>query len=248
MVVYAAFLLFVTLFSSHGWGATNEKSSVITEVGKDVKQGVESLIDWDLRHAIDYNISNGTCFYDAKAGFNAIGPSGYIRTRVSDIHPIHVSLPSLDIGCGGIDYSFGAINIASGSELVDAMKNIGINAATHAFLLAVVTISPEVKDVITTVQHWANQLNAININSCEIGSSLVESVWPALENSKQYICSNLASKHNQFRDRISARHGCSGYKGKLEETLAQKGMQEAKTYDLLEVDPTRRTAFKDFLS
>ena len=207
--------------------------NVYEDVVEDVKSQIADQASWDLENQVDYNISSGAIFYDAKVGLNLIGPSGSIRTRVSDLNPIHISLPSLDVGCGGIDYSFGGINIASGKELVDAMKNIGINAATHAFLLSLVTISPEIKDVIANVQHWANQLNSININSCEIGSSLVESFWPASENTKQFICSNLGAKHHQFRDRISARHGCSGSGGEIAKKLANRGMEEGKTREFL---------------
>lgn len=209
------------------------ENSTLNAIKGDLQAQLNDLTKWDLRNDINYNVNHGACFYDQKAGLNLIGPSGYIRTRVSDIQPIHVSLPHLDVGCGGIDYALGGINIASGKSMYDALKHIGINAATHALLLGMITFSPEIKDAVATVQHWANQANSMDFNSCEIGSSLVENLWPASENTKQFICSNLGAKHYQFRDRISARHGCSSNSGALEKQLAQKGLEEAKSQDLL---------------
>ncbi|MCB1073687.1 MAG: conjugal transfer protein TraH, partial [Chlamydiia bacterium] len=138
---------------------------------------------------IPANISEGDVFYDDVIGVNFLGGSGFVRTQVSDINPIHVSLPKLNVGCGGIDYTMGALNIVSKDEMKKALLNIAKNAGTHAFLLALETTSPLTAGVMSKVQHWSNQLNAININSCEIGSSLIEGIWPRSEEATQYICS-----------------------------------------------------------
>lgn len=157
---------------------------------------------------IPANISEGDVFYDDVIGVNFLGGSGFVRTQVSDINPIHISLPKLNVGCGGIDYTMGALNIVSKDEMKKALLNIAKNAGTHAFLLALETTSPLTAGVMSKVQHWSNQLNAININSCEIGSSLVEGIWPRSEEATQYICSQTGAKEGLFSGLIEARHGC----------------------------------------
>ncbi len=154
------------------------------------------------------NISEGDLFYDDAIGVNFLGGSGFVRTQVSDVNPVHISLPKLNVGCGGIDYTMGALNIVSKDEMKKALMNIAKNAGTHAFLLALETTSPQTAGVMSKVQHWSNQLNAININSCEIGSSLVEGIWPRTEGTSQYICSQTGAKEGLFSGLIEARHGC----------------------------------------
>ncbi|MBF5059070.1 conjugal transfer protein TraH [Candidatus Neptunochlamydia vexilliferae] len=154
------------------------------------------------------NITEADTFYDDVIGVNFIGGSGFVRTQVSDINPVHISLPKINVGCGGIDYTMGALNIVSKEEMVKTLKNIAKNAGTHAFLLALETTSPLVAGTLAKIQHWSNQLNAININSCEIGSSLVQGIWPRSEEATRYICSQTGSKEGLFSGMIEARHGC----------------------------------------
>jgi len=91
---------------------------------------------------IPANISEPEAFYDDVIGVNFLGGSGFIRTQVSDVNPVHISLPRLNVGCGGIDYTMGALNVVSKDEMVKTLKNITKNAATHAFLLGLETVSP----------------------------------------------------------------------------------------------------------
>ena len=58
------------------------------------------------------------------------------------------------------------------------------------------------------IQTWANQLNAININSCEIATSLVQGAWPKTQSASSYICEHAGSGTPIFRDLIDAKHGC----------------------------------------
>jgi conjugative transfer pilus assembly protein TraH len=157
-------------------------------------------------------------------GVHFLGGTGTVRSRVYDINPIHINLPTFSAGCGGIDYTMGAINIASKDEMIKALKSIMSNAGSYAFLLGLEVVSPMITDVTTRIQDWANQLNSININSCEIGASLVQGVWPQSEASKQYICQNVATNIPQFKDLIETRHQChkdGGFQGKIAKQAAQ---------------------------
>lgn len=169
---------------------------------------------------IPANISEGDAFNDDVIGVNFLGGTGYIRTQVSDLNPVHVSLPRLSVGCGGIDYTMGALNIVSKDEMKKALLNIAKNAGTHAFLLALETTSPLTAGVMAKVQHWSNQLNAININSCEIGTSIVEGLWPTNTKASEYICAHAGAREGVFGGLIEARHGCRDAKNKMtQETI-----------------------------
>jgi len=155
-----------------------------------------------------HNISKPIAYFDSEIGLNLIGGSAYIRNEVTDINPIHASLPSLSIGCGGIDFTGGALNVVSGENMKKTLKNITKSAGTHLFVLALEASSPIESSVMARLQHWQNQLNSININSCEIGTSLAEGLWPKGTSASEYICAQASEKQKFFADRIEAKHGC----------------------------------------
>lgn len=167
------------------------------------------------------NIVSNTTSSDSinsQLGVHYLGGHGTVKSGVVSTNPIHVSLPTISAGCGGIDYTMGAINIASKDEMKKALKSIASNGTSYAFLLALETASPQVGSTVKSVQHWANQLNAININSCEIASTLVQGAWPKVQGASQYICSHTGTSNGLFKDLIEARHGCRDDSKKTEET------------------------------
>ncbi|MDN3509526.1 MAG: conjugal transfer protein TraH [Candidatus Neptunochlamydia sp.] len=161
-------------------------------------------------------------------GVHFLGETGTVRSRVYDVSPIHINLPIFSAGCGGIDYTMGAIDIASKDEMIKALKSIMSNVGSYPFLLGLEVVSPMITDLTTRIQDWANQLNSININSCEIGASLVQGVWPQSEASKKYICQNVATGIPQFKDLIETRHKCHEDEG-FQDKIAKKA---AKNTDL----------------
>ena len=137
-----------------------------------------------------------------------LGGTGVVRTAVYDVNPIHTSLPSISAGCGGIDYTLGGINIASSGEMKKALQSVLSDGIAYAFLLSIETVSPVISSSMKQVQTWANQLNAMNLNSCEIGSSLVQGMWPKSQRASAYICEHAAPTQKLFKDMIEAKHGC----------------------------------------
>jgi conjugative transfer pilus assembly protein TraH len=159
-------------------------------------------------------------YLNSNLGVNFLGSSGTVRANVYDVNPIHVQLPSFTAGCGGIDFTLGGINIASKDEMKKALKSIATNGIAYAFLLGIETVSPVISSTMKQIQTWANQLNAININSCEIATSLVQGAWPKTQRASSYICEHAGSGTPLFRDLIEARHGCREAP-KRETTFAQ---------------------------
>ncbi len=158
-----------------------------------------------------YNVSSNTSTpesINSELGVHFLGGGGTTRTSVYDVSPIHISIPKFSAGCGGIDYTLGGINIASKEEMKNALKSIASNGAGYAFLLGMESVSPIVASTMKQIQTWANQLNAININSCELGSSLVQGVWPKEQRASSFICEHAATKNPLFKDLIEAKHGC----------------------------------------
>lgn len=169
-----------------------------------------------------YNVTTNASTPDqinSELGVHFLGGGGVARTNVYDVSPIHISLPKFSSGCGGIDYTLGGINIASKEEMKKALKSIASNGVGYAFLLGIETVSPVVASTMKQIQTWANQLNAININSCELASSLVQGVWPKETRASSYICEHASTTNPLFKDLIEAKHGCRDDPAKKEKAF-----------------------------
>lgn len=183
------------------------------------------LADFDkqINHFFDqFNVvSNNTdpSLFHSQAGVHFLGGQGSVRSKVYDVNPLHIQMPSFSAGCGGIDYTLGGINIASKDEMKKALKSIASNSIGYAFLLGIETVSPVISSTMKQIQSWANQLNAININSCEIGSTIVQGVWPKTQRASAYICEHASTTNSLFTDHIQAKHGCRDDKSKRTEAI-----------------------------
>jgi len=170
----------------------------------------------------NFNIKANTSspdYINSQLGIHFLAGGGSVRTGVYDVNPIHTSLPSISAGCGGIDYALGGINIASKDEMKNALKSIASNGVGYAFLLGIETVSPVVASTMKQIQTWANQLNAININSCEIATSLVQGVWPKNQRASSYICEHASTNDSLFKDLIEAKHGCRDDRSKRQKIV-----------------------------
>lgn len=160
-------------------------------------------------------------YINSQLGVHFLGGNGAMRSPVYDINPIHTSLPNISAGCGGIDYTLGGINIASKDEMKNALKSIASNGVGYAFLLGIETVSPVIGSTMKQIQTWANQLNAININSCELASGLVQGVWPKNQRASSYICEHASTHDPLFKDMIEAKHGCRDDRSKHQKIIEQ---------------------------
>lgn len=186
-------------------------------------KGFSSSFEKKIDHFFDtFNVVSNTSsseFINSQLGVHFLGGSGTVRQPVYNVNPIHISLPTVSAGCGGIDYTLGGINIASKDEMKKALKSIATNGASYAFLLGMETISPVISSTMKQIQTWANQLNSININSCEIATSLVQGMWPKTQRASAFICEHAATSNSLFRDHIEAKHGCRDDQAKRKETV-----------------------------
>lgn len=83
-------------------------------------------IDFEVEKFFDkYNTVKNTTSPDtinSQLGTHFFG-GGTVRTNVCDVNPVHISLPSISAGCGGIDYALGEINIASKDEMKQLLES-----------------------------------------------------------------------------------------------------------------------------
>ena len=112
------------------------------------------------------NATNPTAYQGQSAGFYT-GGSLYARDTVRNYQLLSVNLPSVTAGCGGIDAFTGSFSFINSSELVNALKNVANNAVSYAFMLGLETMTPEIANEMEYFQSMANNINQMNVQSCE---------------------------------------------------------------------------------
>ncbi len=75
--------------------------------------------------------------------------------------------PSLNAGCGGIDFFGGSIGLLKREELVQMGRNIAAGAAVYAFNLAVESLCPSCAQTMSWLQDKLDQFNQLVSASCQ---------------------------------------------------------------------------------
>lgn len=176
------------------------------------------LADFWNRSSRAANVTRPSNYLSSRAGYVSLG-SLYLRSGSRNSNIANIRLPSVRAGCGGIDIFAGAFSFLSAEELIALMEAIMANAAGFAFELALESMSPAVQEVVGKLRDLAQQVNSMNINSCESGQLLVSSLWPKTDAASQHICQSIGTMTGLVADRAKARHGC-GTGGDHTSTLA----------------------------
>lgn len=165
------------------------------------------------------NVTRPQAYQGQMGGYVTLG-SLYVRTRPRNASMMHVQLPSVRAGCGGIDIFGGSFSFISRDEMIYLMEAIMQNAASFAFELALESLSPAVAEQVSKLRDLLQEVNAMNINSCEAGQMLSGSLWPKMDGASQHICQTVGGMNGKFADAVARRHGC-GTGGQQNETLRE---------------------------
>ena len=172
--------------------------------------------------AMDFK-SNITAPYQAQSvGFYS-GGSLYARSQVRNQSIANINLPKVTAGCGGIDLHMGGFSFIDSRQIQVLAKEIMSNGLSYGFSLALETVTPLIANNFKDWRNVINSINNMNINSCEMATGLVGSVFPKTEESQRQVCQS-ASNTGIFKDYISARMECGN--GKEREKAYSKLRQE----------------------
>ena len=97
----------------------------------------------------------------------------------------------------------------SGEEIQRFVKQIMSNAAGYAFDLALQTMVPELKQAKDFLQKLANDVNSMNMSSCQAAQGIIGGLWPVTQVSQQKICQDISGETNMFADWAASRQGCT---------------------------------------
>lgn len=165
------------------------------------------------------NYTSGTIVQGQSAGY-LLGGSFYARTPVRNIQLISITMPSISAGCGGIDAYLGAFSYINSDQLKAMAKMIMSNAIGYAFELGLETTCPQCKMVMDKLQALANDVNSLNVSTCQAAQALVGGITGRRLAQDQQLCNSVAMENNLFSDFLQARQHC-GVGGQTDSVLSK---------------------------
>ena len=173
-----------------------------------VRAGIKNDLDgmFDKIGAVG-NITKGG-YYESQASGYFGGGSMFMRTPARNAELFSMQMPDFRAGCGGIDLFLGGFSFINSQNLIQMMRNIGSNAVSYAFGLALQTVSPQIKSILDELSAKMQEMNNTNLNSCNAAASMVGSMWPRTEQSSKFLCSAISTHKNIASDYAAAQQGC----------------------------------------
>ncbi|GJI56966.1 conjugal transfer protein TraH [Rodentibacter sp. JRC1] len=153
------------------------------------------------------NYTSPTVMQGQSAGY-LTGGAFFARVPTRNIQLISITLPSISAGCGGIDAYLGAFSFINSEQLQAMAKMIMSNAIGYAFDLALETTCPQCKMVMDKLQAMANDINNLNISTCQAAQALVGGIVGKRLAQDQQACTSVASENNMFSDFLQTRQRC----------------------------------------
>lgn len=148
------------------------------------------------------------------------GGSMFMRTPKRTYNMASVSVPSWSAGCGGIDLFMGGFSFINKDQFVAMLKNIGSNALGYGFKLALQNLCPTCDNVMQALQATANQINRLNIDSCEAAKGIVNASAPASwDKGRQNSAMNWGVFTNVFENITDAWTSTKNNESKANDTL-----------------------------
>jgi len=156
------------------------------------------------------NYSSGEAYKSQRRGYYAT-PSVYTRNPVVDLGDryIQATMPTFRGGCGGIDMFSGSFSHINADQFVALMKAIPSNAMGYAFQLAMETVSPSITDIMNNMESVMRSVNNANLNSCEIGKSIVNSGLSKFDAGTEMLCVRRQMESGQASDIAQAKKSCT---------------------------------------
>lgn len=100
---------------------------------------------------------------------------GNLSMRPRQTNPVlwNVNMPTLDVGCNGIDVNFGSLSFMENIDVEQLIRQIAASAGLYAFQLGVEAMCPTCASNLKSIQKQINEWGRFLQDSCQIGKSIV---------------------------------------------------------------------------
>ncbi|HPG01370.1 MAG TPA: conjugal transfer protein TraH [Kiritimatiellia bacterium] len=162
------------------------------------------------------------------------GGSMFMRMPNRTYNMASLTPPSWNAGCGGIDLFMGGFSFINKDQFVAMLKNIGSNALGYGFKLALQNLCPTCDNVMQALQATANQVNRLNIDSCEAAKGIVNATAPAAwEKGRQNSAMNWGVFTNAYENITDAWTNTKNSEVKANQAINQAASSNPESRDSL---------------
>lgn len=116
----------------------------------------------------------------------------------------HITPPSINAGCGGIDFFGGSFSFINSEQLTQLMRAIAANAAGYAFKIALTTMCEMCMTHIETLAKKLQELNQYMGNSCQLAQGIVNDLTSGFDLKGRTDESLVANAKGLFSDFFDA--------------------------------------------
>ncbi len=170
------------------------------------------------------------------------GGSLFMRMPKRTYNLASATPPSWNAGCGGIDLFMGGFSFINKEQFVGMLRNIGSNALGYGFKLAIQNLCPTCDNVMQALQATAQQVNRLNIDSCESAKGIVNAAAPdTWTRGRQNAAKNFGVDGNFFENITDAWTNVMNNEDRTNKTLNDIGKNNPKAKDQL---PTGNVVWK----
>ena len=135
--------------------------------------------------------------FNDEFGVGLIGPAGSYSVNQVSLGAIYsITPPSFSAGCSGISWTFGAIDIISGEELLQFIEGVAAALPGYALQLAIATLCPKCEETITYWLNKANQLALKDWDSCRTAQALTHETIGTLDDVFEEDCSTFYAQRD----------------------------------------------------
>jgi conjugative transfer pilus assembly protein TraH len=92
----------------------------------------------------------------------------------SNIRLFHAQAPNFNVGCNGIDATFGSFSYLNFNNLVAKLKKIASAAPAMAFQMAIMTLCEQCRTIMGNLEKIADALNNFDLNACQAATGLAQ--------------------------------------------------------------------------
>jgi conjugative transfer pilus assembly protein TraH len=174
------------------------------------------------------NVTSPHSFNNQQGGYYS-GGSLMLRGNVENTSMFEVMPPNYAFGCGSIDVFGGAFSFINQEQFLALINNIGKKSIAFGIQIAMQTAAPQIKSVLDQLMGAIQDMNSLNINSCNAAASLLGGVLPKTQATASTLCESISIAKNKFSDYAEIRQFCSN--------------NEKNT----EINQTKNDGFKDLL-
>ena len=127
-----------------------------------------------LNNTIKANYQEAGSYKGQVRGAYSLGGAKIKYGVSSSYSPINIQLPSLKMGCGGIDATFGSFSTLNEEYLINFLKSVMAQAPAFLWQLALSTLDKDTQTIINELQKAVASANAFNLNACATSQKLFD--------------------------------------------------------------------------